>query len=74
MHKTHNTLALLVREQSTVILNRHLAAALDLQAQFKQAHWNVRGPDFFALHGLFDKLAREVADNADQLVLLCHKL
>jgi starvation-inducible DNA-binding protein len=67
MHQTHNTLPELIREKSVELLNRHLAAAIDLQAQVKQAHWNVRGPGFIAIHELFDKIASDVADAADKL-------
>ncbi len=74
MHFTHNTLPLLVREESVNILNRHLAAAIDLQAQIKQAHWNARGPGFIAIHELFDRTASLVADDADQLAERCAAL
>jgi len=57
MQKTANTLSKNIRAKSVVVLNRHLAAAIDLQAQVKQAHWNVRGPTFIAIHELFDKVA-----------------
>ena len=67
MHQTHNTLDLLIREKSINVLNRHLAAAIDLQGQVKQAHWNVRGTGFIAIHELFDKIAEQVAGDADQL-------
>jgi starvation-inducible DNA-binding protein len=67
MHTTHNTLPEAIREQSAEILNQHLAAAIDLQGQLKQAHWNVRGPGFFAVHELFDKAAGEVGGYADLL-------
>ena len=74
MHQTHNTRKLLVREQSVNVLNRQLAAAIDLQAQMKQAHWNVRGPGFLAIHELFDSIAGVVADYADQLAERCAAL
>ena len=67
MHFTHNTLPLLVREQSVNILNRHLGSAIDLQGQIKQAHWNVRGANFIAIHELFDKIAGLVGESADNL-------
>jgi starvation-inducible DNA-binding protein len=65
MHSTHNTLSEQIRVQSVDLLNRHLAAAIDLHAQVKQAHWNVRGPGFIAIHELFDAVALEVDQYAD---------
>jgi len=38
-------------------LNHHLALASDMYSQVKQAHWNVVGPNFIALHKLFDEQA-----------------
>jgi starvation-inducible DNA-binding protein len=49
------------------LLNARLADALDLQLQAKQAHWNVKGPSFIALHGLFDEIAGEVAGHVDEM-------
>ena len=67
MHATHNTLAVNIREQSIELLNKHLAAAIDLHAQMKQAHWNVRGPSFISIHELFDKVSAEVEEYSDQI-------
>ncbi|MEO0814523.1 MAG: ferritin-like domain-containing protein, partial [Myxococcota bacterium] len=36
------------------LLNARLVDALDLSNMTKQAHWNVKGPNFIALHELFD--------------------
>lgn len=67
MQPTHNTLSENIRAQSIELLNKHLAAAIDLHAQVKQAHWNVRGPGFIAIHELFDKVAGEVETYSDQI-------
>ena len=67
MHATHHTLAEPIRAQSIELLNKHLAAAIDLHAQAKQAHWNVRGPGFIAIHELFDKVSEAVEDDSDML-------
>ncbi len=67
MHKTHNTLPELIRVQSVELLNLQLAAAIDLHAQTKQAHWNVRGPGFIAIHELFDRVSTEVEAFSDLL-------
>jgi starvation-inducible DNA-binding protein len=67
MHPTHNTLPLEIRSQSVELLNRHLAAAIDLHAQVKQAHWNVHGPGFVAVHELFDRVSTDVEAYSDLL-------
>ena len=56
LHQTKNDLPERTRSALADILNRRLADAIDLQLQAKQAHWNVRGPSFIALHELFDNL------------------
>ena len=48
-------------------LNRDLAAASDLYSQTKQAHWNVKGENFYQLHELFDELADGVEEAVDNL-------
>ena len=67
MFKTKNDLPEHVRGKVIELLNAHLADAIDLQTQTKQAHWNVKGPNFIALHELFDKVNEEVEDYVDDL-------
>lgn len=67
MHPTQNTLSETIRSQSVEVLNLHLAAAIDLHSQVKQAHWNVRGPGFFAVHTLFDSVSEAVENFSDEL-------
>jgi starvation-inducible DNA-binding protein len=67
MQKTANTLSKNIRAKSAAVLNRHLAAAIDLHAQVKQAHWNVRGATFIAVHELFDKVADAVEGYSDTI-------
>ena len=67
MQHTHNMLSANVRTKSVELLNKHLAAAIDLHGQVKQAHWNVRGPAFIAVHELFDKVADAVEEYSDTL-------
>lgn len=62
---THNSLRAAAREQMSETLNRRLADALDLQGQCKQAHWNVKGPDFMSLHLMFDQVNTSVMEYAD---------
>lgn len=55
------------RERLVAILNQRLADAVDLKSQAKQAHWNVKGPNFIALHGLFDRVATELDTYVDDI-------
>lgn len=57
MHPTRNDLSPAVREQIATMLNARLADLIDLAMQAKQAHWNVKGSSFIALHELFDSVA-----------------
>ena len=54
MYTTRNDLPAEMRGRLERLLNARLADALDLEAATKQAHWNVKGPHFIALHELFD--------------------
>src|SRR5882672_7034854 len=67
MYDTRNDLAADVRGRMVELLNGRLADAVDLGAQAKQAHWNVKGPNFIALHELFDSVAEHVEDHIDTL-------
>lgn len=67
MQPTRNSLPEKIRGQSIKLLNKHLAAAIDLHAQVKQAHWNVRGLGFIAIHELFDKVSIAAEAYSDML-------
>jgi len=64
---TRNNLPSEVRERMIDLLNQQLADTFDLYSQAKQAHWNVKGPQFFELHELFDKLAEELTEYVDSI-------
>ncbi|MEH2040202.1 DNA starvation/stationary phase protection protein Dps [Nostoc sp.] len=55
----------MLRTQVIELLNQTLASTLDLKTQVKQAHWNVKGKDFYQLHELFDEIAAEVEEFID---------
>ena len=55
------------REKINKVLNQHLADSFDLMSQVKQAHWNVKGSDFWQLHELFDDVAARAAEWVDEL-------
>lgn len=56
-----------VRDRVIPLLQARLSDALDLEAQLKQAHWNVKGQHFFQLHTLFDQLHTEIEDFVDTI-------
>jgi starvation-inducible DNA-binding protein len=65
MYPTKNDLPEATRRQVIELCNARLADAIDLQTQTKQAHWNVKGPDFIALHKLFDEVNDDVEEYVD---------
>lgn len=67
LHKTALSLKAKDREKTVALLNALLADLSDLYSQTKQAHWNVRGPQFIMLHELFDKLAGSTEEHIDPL-------
>jgi starvation-inducible DNA-binding protein len=46
-------------------LNAQLADTFDMFSLIKQAHWNVKGPQFIALHELFDEIAAGLLAHVD---------
>lgn len=62
------------RHKLVALLNQTLAATSDLYSQTKQAHWNVKGTDFYQLHLLYDELAEKLEEPldlvAERIVLL----
>ena len=67
MYKTRIDLSEKTRRNVIVVLNDRLAEAIDLQSQVKQAHWNVKGPNFIALHELFDKISDVLLEQIDDI-------
>lgn len=66
-HQTRNDLPPATRAKMVALLNARLADSLDLVLQAKQAHWNVKGPDFYQLHELFDEVAAAARSAVDDL-------
>ncbi len=65
MYRTKIDLPEKVRGNMIPVLQERLADAIDFQTQAKQAHWNVKGPNFIALHELFDKVAEASEEYVD---------
>ena len=67
MYKTPSSLSESVRASVASTLNQRLADGLDLHSQIKVAHWNIRGPQFPALHPLFEQFAIQLAVRNDEI-------
>ncbi len=65
LYATKNDLPEATRLEVIGLLNQRLAECIDLQTQSKQAHWNVKGPTFIALHKLFDEVNEDVEEYVD---------
>jgi len=67
LHQTGNDLREKTRRAMIDLLNQQLSDVLDLSLQAKQAHWNVKGPNFIGLHELFDKVAEKLEEFSDDI-------
>jgi starvation-inducible DNA-binding protein len=67
MHPVAHSLPESLRMKLAERLNLRLADLIDLQAQYRLAHWNVRGPQFIALHELFGSLSGELDGAIDDV-------
>lgn len=66
MH-TRNSLPEKARVEVAALLQERLADSIDLMMQAKQAHWSVKGPNFIALHELFDKIYIDTGKYVDTI-------
>ncbi|MES2305271.1 MAG: DNA starvation/stationary phase protection protein Dps [Gemmatimonadota bacterium] len=67
LYPTKNDLPSATRSEVVALLNQRLAECIELQTQCKQAHWNVKGRDFIALHKLFDEINESVEEYIDEI-------
>jgi starvation-inducible DNA-binding protein len=67
MYKSPNPLPESARVEIARTLNERLADGIDLHSQTKVAHWNVKGPQFAALHPLFESFAASLAGFNDTI-------
>jgi starvation-inducible DNA-binding protein len=64
-HKTQNDLKSNTKTSSIALLNARLADAIDLALLTKQAHWNLKGPQFIAVHEMLDQFRSGVDEHVD---------
>ena len=65
MYRSPSPLSEAARKEIAASLNARLADGLDLHSQIKVAHWNIKGPNFAALHPLFETFAVSLAAHND---------
>jgi starvation-inducible DNA-binding protein len=63
----HNDLPANTKAVSVGILNARVADAIDLALLTKQAHWNIKGPSFIALHEMIDGFRTEIDTHVDTM-------
>jgi starvation-inducible DNA-binding protein len=66
-YPTRNNLNSNAKTVSIGVLNARLADAIDLALLTKQAHWNIKGPNFIALHEMIDGFRTELDDHVDTM-------
>ena len=67
MPKTRNDLQSNAKSVSIDVLNARLADGIDLALLTKQAHWNIKGPQFIALHEMIDGFRTEIDGHVDTM-------
>ena len=66
-YPTRNDLPEQTRDRMVSLLNQQLADTFDMYSQLKQAHWNVKGTQFFARHEMYDRLAEHLTAHSDNV-------
>src|SRR6516162_2777216 len=63
--KTKNGLKSNAKTVSIEVLNARLADGIDLALLTKQAHWNIKGPHFIAIHEMLDTFRTDLDTHND---------
>jgi starvation-inducible DNA-binding protein len=66
-YATANDLKSNAKKVSIEVLNARLADGIDLALLTKQAHWNIKGPQFIALHEMIDAFRTEIDTHVDTM-------
>ncbi len=64
---TKNDLKSNTKTASIDLLNARLSDAIDLALITKQAHWNLKGPQFIGIHEMLDGFRAELDDHVDTM-------
>ena len=66
-HQTRNDLPSNSKTTAIGLLNARLADSIDLALVTKQAHWNMRGPNFIAVHEMIDGFRSKIDTHVDTI-------
>ena len=67
MHPTVNDLNSNARQTAIELLNTQVAEGIDLALLTKQAHWNIKGPQFIAIHEMLDGFRNQLDTHVDTM-------
>jgi len=66
-HETKNDLKSNAKSVAIELLNARVADGIDLALLTKQAHWNLKGPQFIAVHEMLDVFRAEIDGYVDTM-------
>ena len=66
-HRTKNDLPDNAKKVAIELLNARLADGIDLALLTKQAHWNLKGPQFIAVHEMLDGFRKQIDVHVDTI-------
>lgn len=66
-YQTANNLSSNAKQTAISLLNARVADSIDLALLTKQAHWNLRGPQFIAVHEMLDGFRSQLDGHVDTM-------
>ena len=66
-HETKNDLKDNAKKVCIDLLEQRVAESIDLALITKQAHWNLKGPQFIAIHKMLDGFRDKIDDGTDTM-------
>lgn len=66
-HRTVNDLTANTKKAVIELLNARVAEGIDLALMTKQAHWNLKGPQFIAIHEMLDGFRAQIDTHVDTI-------